>query len=605
MEGLNTNFAPKYWEVKKQVASPPDTILLPARVLDEFKSEKEKQKRRKSLIIGGSVATVLAAYGAVFYRKNIMDAASKFIKDVYAKKEALGQRYGKTHLPFFDLVSYKVAKFLDKTLMSTQMFVNFSAMKDSISNKLARAFKMGPLCDRLSAFWEKLASKAVKTNYSRCDKSLSKTHQQVLNITGQLKANSDLNKIVQVNGENYTVGQVLSIIEKNMRDVRNLYDKNFSLKSFEERNQFLKEGFQGINEKFFKEYTSFDYYKELGFTRFTVEEWLVPLKNSYQSLINKNKLTISNSPDDKFVETYNLLKSLDNLILPKDTKSRNILKGVITKLGEFRNAAVKEDVAQREFINSEISRRLNVLYEQISKNGEHCYNKEVFGNIQAMINNIEGILNNKNKGKLQETLEYLKAVLPEADYRKIKSQVNGTSEKFTKVTSAEGDLYFDKLRDITLGSAFSDIVFGMLTPMATMGLVLAMDDTKEERLSTILKLGIPLAGGIATSTAFLFLLASGGKALILSSLIGLGLNRIGTYADSKIAANREANKNPKMNSLIKDINTSSAILASAAPDMLIQKAMGKGVDELVKFTNNKISQYNAEKNTDEVLKSEG
>ena len=165
----------------------------------------------------------------------------------------------------------------------------------------------------------------------------------------------------------------------------------------------------------------------------------------------------------------------------------------------------------------------------------------------------------------------------------------------TKITSAEGDLYFDKLRDITLGSAFSDIVFGMLSPLATMGVLLAMDDTKEERISTTLKLGIPLIGGIATSTAFLFLLASGGKALIMSSLIGVGLNRIGTYADSKIAANRDNNKNPKMNSIIKDINTSSTILASAAPDMLIQKAMQKGVDEFIKYTNNKLDEYNTTK----------
>lgn len=593
MEGISNNFAPKSWQVHKQAVSQPDTVLIPVEKTPHHDSEQAKQKRRKSLIVASGITAVLATYGAVFYRKNIMDFASGFIKDVYAKKEILSQRYGHTRLPIFDAISYKMAKFLDKTLMSTQMFVNFSAMKDSLSNKLARAFKMGTLCDKLSNFWEKLASKAVKSNYKNCDKSLANTHNQILALTEKLKQRKDLNKVVQVNGENYTVSQLISLIEKNMRETRNLYDKNFSIQSFENRNQYLKESLQGISEKFFNEYTSIDYYTKLGFTRFTVEEWLVPLKNTYQAMIRENKLAISNSPDDKFVTVYNLLKSFDNLITPKDTKSRNILKSAIKKLGESRKTSAIEDTAATEFINSDINRSMKILLERVSKDSK--YSKETQESMRSMVQDIESILNNKKQGKLQETLSLLKALLPKEDYQKIRHQVNSTSEKMTKITSAEGDLYFDKLRDITLGSAFSDIVFGMLSPLATMGVLLAMDDTKEERISTTLKLGIPLIGGIATSTAFLFLLASGGKALIMSSLIGVGLNRIGTYADSKIAANRDNNKNPKINSIIKDINTSSTILASAAPDMLMQKAMQKGVDEIIKYTNNKLDEYNTTK----------
>lgn len=590
MEGISSKFAPKTWQIYQQI-NPNAKSIAPNTTTAQDEVELQKKQKRKNILIGSGLGVVLAGYAAVFYRKNIMDTVSDFIKKMYMKRDTIS-RHGKTGLSTIEAISYQAAKFLDKTLMSTQMFVNFSAMKDSISNKLARTFKMGKLCDELSAFWEKLASKAVKTNYAQCEKSLNRTHQDVLNITETLRKQKNLNKIIKINGENYTVGQILNQIEQNMRDVRNLYDENFSIKAFEQRNNLLKDSLKGVNERFYREYTSFDYYKKLGFTRFTVEEWLAPIKNSYQSHITKNKSVISNSIDDKFVSTYQILKSLDKIIAPKDTKTRNILKGIFQQLGEFRKTTITDEFKTADVLNTEINRRLKLLCEQSKRN--NYYNDETLKNIEQLTSDISLVLGGKQKGKLQETLNYLKAILPKEEYKNIKSQINSTSEKLTKVTSAEGDLYFDKLRDITLGSAFSDIVFGMLTPLGTMGLLLAMDDSKEERLSTTLKLGIPLVGGIATSTAFLFLLASGGKALILSSLIGLGLNRIGTYADNKISAER-ANRNPEIESIIKNINTSSSILANAAPDMILQKAMNKGVDEVIKFTNNRVAQLAAMK----------
>lgn len=600
MEGISSKFAPRRWQIYQQI-DPNAKSISPAKVLTEQDEvELQKKRKQKNALIAGGLGVVLASYAAVFYRKNIMDSVTDFIKKMYMKKDTFSE-YGKSGLSTIESISYQAAKFLDKTLMSTQMFVNFSAMKDSISNKLAHAFKMGKLCDKLSAFWEKLASKAVKTNYNQCDKSLNRTQRDVFAITEALRAKKDLTKIVKVNGENYTLGQVINVIEQNMRDVRNLYDKNFSISAFEKRNSALKESLQGVNERFYREYTSLNYYKKLGFTRFTVEEWLAPIKNSYQGHILQDKAVISNSVDDKFVSIYHILKSLDRMVPPKDTKTRGILKGIFKQLGEFRKTGTSDDFKMVEVLNADINRRLKLLCEQSKKN--HFYNEETLKNIEQLTDDISRVLGTNKKGKLQETLSYLKAVLPKEEYVKIKSQINSTSEKLSKVTNAEGDLYFDKLRDITLGSAFSDIVFGMLSPLATMGLLLAMDDSKEERLSTTLKLGIPLVGGIATSTAFLFLLASGGKALILSSLIGLGLNRIGTYADNKINAER-AKRNPEIESIVKNINTSSSILANAAPDMILQKAMNKGVDEVIKFTNNRMAQYAVMKEIEKIENAE-
>ena len=67
----------------------------------------------------------------------------------------------------------------------------------------------------------------------------------------------------------------------------------------------------------------------MGFTHFTVEEWLAPLKNSYLGHLIDNRSIISNSTDDKFIASYQILKNIDRMILPKDAKSRSILEGII------------------------------------------------------------------------------------------------------------------------------------------------------------------------------------------------------------------------------------------------------------------------------------
>ena len=591
MEGISSTFEPKKWHIQTVKNTPTQQKNVESAKTDEFVSANDK-KERKKIIIGTSVALLLASYGAIFYRKNISNMLDEFIKKMYLKKNKI-KEHGLNGLSKIELLSYNLARLMDKTLMSTQMFVNFSAMKDSISNRLAHALKMGKLCNKLSAYWEKLASKAVITNYNKCDKSLTKTQQSVSKIVEQIRKTEDLSKIIVVDGKNYTLSEILVNIEKNMRDSRNMYNQDFSLNAFKERTQILKESLQKVSDKFSDTYTKFDYYKNLEFTRFTVEEWLAPVKSSYQNHLTKNKIKISNSLDDKFVSTYQLLKNFDKTISANDASSRKILKGIFKQLKEYRNAIGKDEVHTRELLHADIERHLDLLTKKMKSNNV-AYSDDTIKYIDALAQDIKNSLSKNDKGKLQETLTYLKAILPKQEYQTIRGQFNKTADNFTKITTAEGDLYFDKLRDIVLGSAFTDIVFGMVSPLATMGLLLALDDTKEERISTTLKLGIPLVGGIATSTAFLFLLASGGKALILSSLIGLGLNRIGTYADNKIAENRNKEKNADIKSIVNDVNLASTLLASGGSDIIIQKTMNKGLSEVSKIVKNKRKQQKQE-----------
>ena len=581
MEGIGKNISTIFRNNPKIVTKASEQTIDASKSFEPISPEVKQNKRRKNAVIIGGVGLTLASYGAIFYRKNIINFAHNFAKKTFLKVKE--QRQNGLHL--WDAISVNIARNIDRAMNSTQMFVNFSAMKDSLSNKIARTLKMGKLCDKMSETWEKLAKKAVKANYNSCEKSFNKTQKQIFEIIKEARAKEDLGRIVKINGENYTVGQLIHLIEKNIVESKQIYNKNFSIEAFEKRNSILKDHLKGINEKFYETYTSFDYYKKQEFTRFTVEEWLAPIKLTYQKDLAIPKTIISNNIDDKFLNSFQLLKNLDRLITTRDTKSRSMLKEIFSKLGEYRKLSGAKEKISRQELNKDIESRINLLLENISKNPQ--YEENVVKNMEAISQELKFVINSEQKGKLQESLTYLKAILPKEQYRKIKKQVYETTDQLNNVTKGEGDLYFDKLRDIVLGSAFSDIVFGMITPFATMGTILALEDTKEDRISTTLRLGIPLIGGIATSTAFLFMLASGGKALVMSSLIGGGLNILGTFADEKLIKNKSGTKietkHPKANDLINKVNQTTTILSTDPTTLVMNKAINKGMDESLKY----------------------
>ena len=574
----NNQTAPDTTAANTQTATNTTDTFTPADNTDKSK------KKLKNILIGSGIALVAGSYAAVFYRKNIMDFASNFIKKGYLKAETLKNKT-KEQTTFLETLYIKTARFLDKTLMRSQIFVNFSAMKDSFANKVARALHLGKLCDKMTQTWDKLATKAVLSNYRKCSSSFDKTNRMISDKIDKLRQTEDLSKIITIEGENYTIGQVLNIIKSNMADAYKMYDKNFSEEAFKSRKKILTDRLKGVNDKFYDAYTSMDYYKKGEFTRFTVEEWLAPIKAAYQDYLLKNKSLISNNIDDKFFATYKLIKNFDKIIAPQDTKSREILKDIIHKLKEYRTLSGTNELTSREALTKDIEAKIETIIAQMKENP--IYKEKAFTEISGLAQNIQTTINAGQKGKLQETLTYLKAVLPRNEYLNIRRQVYKTSDKLNKITTAEGDLYFDKLRDITLGSALTDITFGMISPLVMMGVMIAADDTKNERISTTLKLGIPLLGGVATSTALLFMLVAGGKAIALSTIFSLILNRIGTVADNKLKTHQQE-KNPKLNNLVNNINTSSTFLASGGTSYFINNAAEKGLKTAEHYTNEKI-----------------
>ena len=136
----------------------------------------------------------------------------------------------------------------------------------------------------------------------------------------------------------------------------------------------------------------------------------------------------------------------------------------------------------------------------------------------------------RQDASLSEVLELYKQVLPQKEYAKLVSKVKNAMKKLDKAANMEGDRFFDKLRDLTLGSAPTDVL-SILSSLVGVGVGLSVADNKDERVSATLKYGIPIVGSVATSVAMTVSLVSGIWSMLVGTTSGLVMNRVGKSID--------------------------------------------------------------------------
>ena len=178
--------------------------------------------------------------------------------------------------------------------------------------------------------------------------------------------------------------------------------------------------------------------------------------------------------------------------------------------------------------------RQNILsqLEKLSKSiNSDKYSKETMTAITEHIKNIEEVISTSSKGEFQEILTLYKKILPEKEYKQLKSKMTQVINSLDESIDTETIKYFDKARDLKLGAAPTDVM-SILVSAGTVAWLVGKSKDKDEVISASLTYGIPAVGTIATSLYCTTKLISGGKALVLSMISGWIINRIGEFADN-------------------------------------------------------------------------
>ena len=113
----------------------------------------------------------------------------------------------------------------------------------------------------------------------------------------------------------------------------------------------------------------------------------------------------------------------------------------------------------------------------------------------------------------------------------MKAKVNAAAKSLDKSIDTEIVQYFDKSRDLKLGSAPTDVL-SILGTVGAIGWFLGKADNKDDKISASLKYGIPALGAIATSLYCTARLISGGKSMAFGLISGWLMNKAGEAVDN-------------------------------------------------------------------------
>jgi hypothetical protein len=234
----------------------------------------------------------------------------------------------------------------------------------------------------------------------------------------------------------------------------------------------------------------------------------------------RNALTYTKNDKQDFLNE--LIKELYNLI-PQDNKNAN---EIVKKL-EWFSMHPESLINNRQMFLDDLAKvkefKLQIKDKNIKETQEH-YRDE-------LVNIIKDIAD-ENGGELQDMLSIYYKIAPiQLDKTGAALALKRAVKSFDRAVYLENAEFFDKIRDLRLGSAPTDILTILLS-FITLSLGLGYSKDNDERKSIMLKSGIPIVGAICTATFSATKLVSGGKSLALGFLSGIVLNRLGVIADN-------------------------------------------------------------------------
>lgn len=386
---------------------------------------------------------------------------------------------------------------------------NFTAVKDSVSHKLLKKFRMETMVTKINKFFKNnVVLKTKNDAYQKAELSI-------------LEFCNFLNKVSDESQN--------PLFKQNADKLLDMYAKTFSTTAHFKRSEQAWQSMQGLDVRVYNKLFKQDggFFKNIKQLKSYVTMDMVA--NERKNLVRElfaAKSAISNDVDDVYTLIKQAFNDLKLDINPKNEKAVGLVKE-ITEL--FRNAkklSGKNEISTRQELTLKVKKLLLELRAATDSFGD---DKKTVSNVTSKIENLFECLSDKSmrKGFAQDIITNLKDD-PE-QYFQAKKLMDKMNDKLNVAVASEVTA-FEKLAELQVGSVPTDIL-GILVPSAiATGLIINSDD-KNERISTTLTQGIPILGGIGVSYYGTTRGFTGVKNLILGIVTTLALNTFGTKAD--------------------------------------------------------------------------
>ncbi|MBO6181052.1 hypothetical protein J6O86_05140, partial [bacterium] len=247
----------------------------------------------------------------------------------------------------------------------------------------------------------------------------------------------------------------------------------------------------------------------------------------------RNMLSYTPKAKSRYISGY--LKNIDSVIPQEDIEGANILKRLEWYIQDKSALTVNKENFLYEL--DKLEKHQPAVSSDVSMSASQLKDKET--NIKM----IRTMINDNGTGELDDMINIYRRLAPfELSKSGALDVARKSVESFDRSVHLETGELYDKLRDLDIGSAPTDVL--TLVFSAWM-IVSALDKAKnhEEKKSILLKSGIPIVGGVATTLLSATKLLSSGQSIMLGFISGLILNRMGVIADDlrkEMSANKKS-----------------------------------------------------------------
>ena len=486
--------------------------------------KNRRQKYRNWGLLAVGCGALFLSRGVQKKTRNLLENAKEYLhhrQDKYFFDE------NKPRLPFYDYATRKINSFIRKT----ESINNANSIKDMLFMKLMyKTTPTGFIHKKVSSFFEFLSRNTVIKSYKNTQKHFNEMFTNFDKLDEYILKHSADEEVIY-NGEKCSKKE---LIEK-ARDSRSIVRMVV--------NAFIDKSAQNVRYDYIKESASTLYSKiwDSSFKDFWSKDNKFKRKEMWQTFIaaekiksNKTDLTknvafarniLSYTDAEKKAYIWACINNLNAIIPANDTKAIEILE---------RLKWYVKDSSMLTDNNTYFVKELDELEKHNIRIKNDVYNREpkLLEDKNTNIRLIRSLIREDAPGDIEKITDIYKKIAPmELSQSGALKSLKRAVTSFDKSINLEVNELFDKLRDLEIGSAPTDILT-ILFSSALIACALEKAKNKEERTSIMLKSGIPIAGAITVTLISAAKLVSGGKSLALGFISGFIMNRIGKAVDN-------------------------------------------------------------------------
>lgn len=531
-----------YWINKKLPENQGQQTLGASQTPDQFIKNikiitpEEARKTNNTKIIGLSIAGATVATAAAVFAivrgggsRKILQISNKL--KLYFEKQLEKAKINGKEQDIMDKAYISGIKLVDGMAKKSEAVNNFTTFKDLLFEKIMRLTKFtGNIHRKIGKTFERIGRRSVISQYANAEDSLIKAQTTSHRTLRQyLNANSD--QIININGIQLPRKEWAKRIKAQDGEIQNLFEEHFTANALMKRYYTIKQ----ISTKLKNDLSKLmSFWSRDVYNKFIADSKIVEGREALQKEVWGKRRLLSYTQPEMIKSAENSLDNITKLTQASDKTSIGYIKSLKHDMKEF-----VQKPNSREELKNKILQTIRELSSSVKENKDEFITKEICEKMTAELANMTKTLTDYKQGKIQDILEIYKNLLPEKEYKVVEKYYTQGVKSLDKSIKIETEDFVNKLRDLTMGSAPTDML-SMISSIGALGYYLAKADDNDQRTSIALKYGIPALAAVGVPLYCNAKLFSGTKGLAIASVATFIVNRIGTYADNKVKKHKAA-----------------------------------------------------------------